>query len=353
MILYLLGSTSSISDGSTSNIAIHCRNQKQKNVSSLQERLDLLNKLGLSSEVIDFTMKSWTYQYNHQCDMYYVKKCIKEVSMPVRPERQFSILKLCFDKSHAKELQNIISKKQLLNDQNLEYWMCRYVDCVYNLINKNEKFQNNAIVQNQWFNSEGTSEIGTFEIKCFNIGARDKKSILEKDVTFPLYKSDTKFWYHGTTQESAESIRNEGIKLEEGSDAQDFSHSFGFYLHPEFSEAEKWATCKFGISAGAVLIYKFQLDNFEGLNLFVDNIKWNQIVKYCRNRCPSSMGNNIRRQLCQIDYIIGPMSVDGIRESSRTYVPQIKHGTSQLCIRSEDMAIKVTSALCGIIYFSN
>lgn len=297
-------------------------------------------------------MKSLKDLCDHQSDIYYVKRSIDEASLSTNTKDWSTILELYFDKIHAKELRDSISRNKLLDHQSLEYWMCLFVEYVYNRVNSKCRFQNNGIMLSQWFDSEGTSETGTFGIKCMNVGSNFQKTVWDNDDTFPLYKPDDKFWYHGTTQESAESIRRDGIKLEEGCDAQDFSHSSGFYVNPEFDKAKKWALCRFEKTAGAVLIYKFSLDGFEGINLHNDQGKWKEVVQYYRNRCPYSMGNAVKKELRKVDYIIGPMSAYGVRERRRAYVPHMKRGTSQLCVRSENMAIKVTSALCGIIYFN-
>ena len=284
---------------------------------------------------------------NHYCNVNWSKE-------KAQKQHWLALLESCIEKTYAKKLRDCISWSKGLRNQNKTSERSRslFVEYINDEVSSNPKLQNNGTIQNQWFSREGTGETGTFEIKCINIGCRDSKSVLEKDNTFGLYKPEGEYWYHGTTLESAESIRKEGIKLEEGRDAQDFSHSSGFYLNPEFVAAENWAKYRFGTTASAVLIYQFSLDSFEGLNLHRNHEKWKKTVEYYRNRCPCSMRNAMRKELRKVDYIIGPMSAGGKRERSKIYVPRIKDGTSQLCIRSDNMTIKVTLALRGIVYFN-
>ena len=317
-----------------------------------QTRAEALKKLGLSKTVINFIKSSRADPYNHQCDMYHVKRSIEEVAHCIQEDNLYSIIELCFEKTCAKELHEAISRHKLLDHQSLAYWMRLFVEYANDKENDKIHFQNNGEKLNEWFTSEAINDTKTFPIQCINLCSHEMESFLEKDAKFPLYEIDSRYWYHGTTQNCAESIRKDGIILAEGRPKQDFSHSAGFYLNRVFRDATNWAKHRFGITTGAVLIYKFQHNkSFECLDLSCDKTKWQKVVQYYRSGCRNDIPNAIKRELRNIDYIVGPISAGGSNERSRTNVPRAKHDTSQLCIKSEEMASNFGSELCGIIYF--
>ena len=319
-----------------------------------QTRIKALKNLGLSERLINFIKTSRADPYNHQCNLYYVKRSMEEVAQFIGEENLFSILESCFEKGCAEELHESISKHNLLDHQSLAYWMCLFVEYVNDKENYKISFRNNGTKQSEWFTSEAVNDTETFPIQCLNLRLNEMESFLMKDAKFPLYKEDKSYWYHGTTQSSAESIRNDGIILGEGHAKQDFSHSAGFYLNPAFRDATSWAKHRFGVTTGAILIYQFAPNvYFEGLDLSHDKAKWQKVVQYYRSGCRLDISNALKRELRKIDYIVGPISAGGPNERKKTSVPRFKHETSQLCIKSEEMASKFTSRLCGIIYFTD
>ena len=159
--------------------------------------------------------------------------------------------------------------------------------------------------------------------------------------------------YHGTTQESAESIRNNGIILTEGQPNQGFSHSGEFYLNLRFNDAAEWASQRYRITAGAVLIYNLALDDFEGLDLFSDQEKWQSIVAYYRSGCKRFIDNNLIEKCNQVDFIQGNIFRDGYDPENESWKPERKYDKSQACIKSKHIAKEFSLALQGIIYFSD
>ena len=203
--------------------------------------MDALKVLGLSQAIIDFTVKTSSYQHNHQFDVYYAKRGLKEAALSAPQGDDLEILELCFQKTYAADLWQSISENKLLKQQKLEYWMPLYVDYVNETVNNGRSFESNGEKLDNWFDSEAFSETGNFDIKCINTLSINIDHVYSS-VNDPesLFDSDGDYWYHGTTQNSAESIRKEGIILEKGQEQQDFSDSFGFYLNQNFHEAKKW-----------------------------------------------------------------------------------------------------------------
>lgn len=323
-------------------------------IDEAQRRVDALNVLGLSQAIIDFTVKTPSYQRNHQFDVYYVKRGLKEAALSAPQGDDLEILELCFQKTFAAELWQSILDKQLLNLQKLEYWMSLYVDYVDETVNNDGRFLSNEEKLDSWFDSEAFSETGSFDIKCINTHSRNIDHVYYS-VNCPesLFNSDCDYWYHGTTQTSAESIRTEGILLEKNKEQQDFSDSFGFYLNKNFNEAKKWAIRRFGRTRGAILIYQFPLKRFKGKNLHEDPEEWKSVVEYFRSKKPPKKRAAFKKALRNVEYIFGPMAENTNAKDKNVFRASMIPGTSQLCIKLEKMAIQVTSALCGIIYFSD
>ena len=173
--------------------------------------------------------------------MYYAKRGLKEAALSAPQGDDLEILELCFQKTYAADLWQSISENKLLKQQKLEYWMPLYVDYVNETVNNGRSFESNGEKLDNWFDSEAFSETGNFDIKCINTLSINIDHVYSS-VNDPesLFDSDGDYWYHGTTQNSAESIRKEGIILEKGQEQQDFSDSFGFYLNQNFHEAKKW-----------------------------------------------------------------------------------------------------------------
>ena len=280
-------------------------------------------------------MEPIVFPYYHTCDTYYTKRSIKELEHLNLKESSSTISDLRFEESVI-ELQVYL-----------------LVECVNNRVNGKQSFVNNGTKIEEWFSSTATQKRRTYDIKCINISFEKIKSFPKTDDVFPLSTKGGNYWYHGTTQESAESIRNVGIILEEGQEKQDFSHSSGFYLNPRFSDAAEWASRRFRETAGAILIYNLPLDDFQGLNLFNDLENWQKVVGYYRSGCKRVIDNQLVDHWDQVDFIRGEMSGDGYNPEIESWKPQRKPDKSQLCIRSRRMAKEFSLALQGIIYFSD
>ena len=105
---------------------------------------------------------------------------------------------------------------------------------------------------NEWFVQEFSSKDET-EHKAVNIinvdgEGRVKKSYMHaQPANFPESLANDQFelFVHVTNQHSAENIIEEGIRLEKGEEAQDFSDGIGYYVGNDFDEAVLWARNKY------------------------------------------------------------------------------------------------------------
>ena len=259
--------------------------------------------------------------------MYYVKRSMVEIARSSQNEAWYSILELCFDKSHASELKMSLEENSLLNHQSLEYWMGLYVDYIKDMVNNAPMFRNNETMVSEWFHSEGSNNTEIFKDRCINLivpSSRDIISVLGNIDVFNLSEKSKNHWYHGTIQLNAESIQQEGIMLDEGKEKQDFSRKSGFYLNSEFGGAEEWARKRFQKITGAVLIYEFTLDDFCGLDLSSEESKhlWKNVVEYFRNGSKGGINKDLKKELRKVDYVIGPISTCANRMHDKEYIQQ-------------------------------
>ena len=319
----------------------------------LQAEWDFLHKLGLSHAVIDFTIESLKGPTNHQCDMYFVKRSMGEVARSSSQENLLANLKLCFQEAKAEELESCLVENDLLKHESLEYWIFLYLEYINDQVNNKQRFLNNEKVLSQWFSSEANLKDTPYQISCINLDSKIVQSFSANDSTFPLSKEGGNYWYHGTTQKLAEDIRNWAIVLGDGRTRQDFSHSNGFYLNPNFDDAKEWAFKRFKKKTGAVLIYKFSLDGYKGLDLVNKPEKWKMVVEYFRKGCRFVIPDDVEEELDRVDYIIGPISTGRPDTQDQSWEPTSYHGKSHICLKSTIMARKVSLELKGVIYFSD
>ena len=177
-------------------------------------------------------------------------------------------------------------------------------------------------------------------------------------ASFPMSPENDKFeiFVHGTDHKSAKNIIEEGIRLSEGEDAQDFSDGEGFYLGNNFDEALEWAGHKH-MDGEAVLIYEVDMEhlrgdnNENGLDLSNNKRKWLQVVSEYRL---SGLGRNekppskaLRKELEQYNFIEGPMA----SVSKKNPRPRQKDGNYQLCIRNTACAALFDRCLSYVIFF--
>ena len=362
-----LESTSSIIDHFQLSDSERCgHNQKQflefddsksQSSSSFQTSVDVFKKLGLSQALFDCLRESLADPYNHQCGIYYVQTSIEEVVRYSPQENCLAILQLCFEKDIARELKTNLDKYSLLKHQSLEYWMCLYVEYVNDQANNKQKIKNTREEAGKWLTSiAGTASTGTRRIDCINLRSENVDSFFREDSKLRLLVENGDCWFHGTSKGNANNIKEYGIITQDGKPKQDFSHSQGFYLNPNFTDAKDWALKKcrgnpFRNIEGAVLIYRFSRDRYKSVELFRNREKWKRVVKYYRSGMRYYISPELKGELQNVEYIIGQIAEAKPQgENLESWIPTAFHGSSQLCIKADSMAREVSETLEAIIY---
>lgn len=366
-----LGSTSSITDNwQSSDMEVHNSNQKQllkeddsqaQSSSSSPTIEDFLKQLGLSRALYDSTMESLADKINHQSVIYHVQVSIEELVQSSPKENCLTILQLCFEEGRARELHTYIVKNSLLKHECLEYWICLYIEYVNDQVNNKQKMENTGATEGEWGTIKArTSRNDTREIDCINLRSANVNSFVENDNKLRLLIGSEKYWYHGTSKPNAERIRENGIILSRGRQGQDFSNGYGFYLNANFSGAKEWALQKSKFvpnMEGAVLIYSFSRDDFNGVELFNDREKWRSVVKYYRSkmeyRIPEDLENELTFSSSGTHYIIGNIAEFKHRnEDFESWTPIPYNRSSQICIREDAMARYANRTLEAIVYLT-
>lgn len=153
-------------------------------------------------------------------------------------------------------------------------------------------------------------------------------------------------WFHGTDYKSVLNIIENGIKLQLGKGHQDFSYRDGFYLSPDFENARRWA-CNDIREKPAVIVFKFGLRPYKGLDLEFNESDWEGIVRYNRSGRIVQLSKHVQSETLDIlgscDYISGPINgrkdKPNSKEGWETWIPTgFNKPYRQLCIRSEALA---------------
>ena len=108
---------------------------------------------------------------------------------------------------------------------------------------------------------------------------------------------------------------------------------------------------------GAVLIYSFSRDDFNGVELFNDREKWRSVVKYYRSkmeyRIPEDLENELTFSSSGTHYIIGNIAEFKHRnEDFESWTPIPYNRSSQICIREDAMARYANRTLEAIVYLT-
>lgn len=168
-------------------------------------------------------------------------------------------------------------------------------------------------------------------------------------------------WYHGTDHRDAVSIIKEGIKLELGGERQDFSDGNGFYLFATYEDAIDWARGIEGGMHAAVVVFKFEKEEFEGVKVGAD-AEWQHFVRYYRGKplpgrfgrlqdVETGMFGPPPKILEDFDFIEGPMAK--VRTGAELIKGEFQaFPTKQMCIRSAKMAEQVGMLINAVIFFS-
>lgn len=170
------------------------------------------------------------------------------------------------------------------------------------------------------------------------------KDVKETDPSFM-------YWYHGTTNLSANEIRNYGINVNCNNSYKNFGH--GFYLTDNSNLALDYAEftanymTQLGVPAKpSVLVFEIPLVKYESIlrrfrvkNLSNGATEWIDVIKFyalCHQELPLILGKN-PKNLRQIEAIIGPQMVLKSRENINKIFSR-KTKSLQLCIKRQQFA---------------
>ena len=217
---------------------------------------------------------------------------------------------------------------------------------------------------NEWFVQHFTSQDGEEE-KAINIinvdrhGRRTKSYTKGQIANFPEALANGQFevYFHGTDSGGGVNVIENGIHLEMGKEAQDFSDDNGFYVTKNFDEADTWANRKFS-KGTALLVYRIDKRELRGdsddngLDLTNDKYMWRQVVTEFRvagegSKMKKADRKKFRKELSQsYDFIEGPQA--SVRNPH--HVTE-KYGSYALCVRSERCVQLFNRSLYCAIFF--
>lgn len=158
-------------------------------------------------------------------------------------------------------------------------------------------------------------------------------------------------WYHGTTNLSANEIRNYGINVSCNYSYKNFGS--GFYLTDDPKLALEYACFttnymrQLGVTANpSVLVFEIPLSNYECIlrrykvkNLSDKPTEWTDVINFyafCHKEIPTILGKN-SKDLRQIEIIIGPQAELKSEENINKIFSR-KTKSLQMCIKKQQFA---------------
>ena len=207
---------------------------------------------------------------------------------------------------------------------------------------------------NKWFSlpPAGERKQAVNVIYVNGKGRRDRIYATQYGVdNFPysLRNANCEIFFHGTKQNSAEKITNEGIDVEIGEEKKDFSDGGGFYLARDLNDVLGVRLARVRRPCCAVLVFKVEKtklrDERNGLFLSGESVpKWEEVV---RNFRLGSHDRSLRKQLKPYDFLEGAISGEG--QSYNNPVPN--PGSYQLCVRTDVCAHLFNRSLHSAMFF--
>ncbi|CAL1542812.1 unnamed protein product [Lymnaea stagnalis] len=157
-------------------------------------------------------------------------------------------------------------------------------------------------------------------------------------------------YFHGTSHYDAMLILRRGVDLSVGSSGQDFSSGDGFYLSDSLKNARRWAGAGRGKKYQAVIVYKLNLADHDGLDLNGGSDEWQNIVALCRGQYE----NNLQKMelVKNVSYIRGPACINAISAIQNNTTFESEQNI-QLCIRDKAFAnseCNVKNICCVVFY---
>jgi hypothetical protein len=157
-------------------------------------------------------------------------------------------------------------------------------------------------------------------------------------------------FFHGTSEEHAESILNKGIVPQWGAERQDFSHKDGFYLHEanNIELAIRWAKQRFENNSNGIacIVFTVNTDDLKSLDhLDMQNstdLDWQERILLNR------AGKNIATE--NFEFIRG-FACSNPRNISKGEAPKTrKFPFIQVCLKRTKVVQLFQTSKVGVIY---
>lgn len=351
-ITHLLGKNVFVSD------LFECLDEEDINIiNSYLKNVLIGTKLGLS---VEFLLKlPDTYIYWH-------RSLIDWISLLIQGQyedfysKNSSIEKVLIDMGLKKEsslfIKTWIEKNPVMSHKSLLHWVTLYLETKFKDLL--EPMHSVLFLYENWKTNEWmevSSEIIEEKLlvrNLYSFGYKDQVKSLISELSSDL-KFDECFWYHGTSQNAAESVIYNGIDVSFGNEGDFSENGSGFYLFSKFDHALDYAKAK-AFNEGkifALLVFKISklfFKKYNGIDLTYNKDLWNKTVKYYNNyRINIAPENEICKlepqEVRSLDHIEGPASVyvNGKFKCSDIH---------QLCLRNTEIADCFTGKLAYTIF---
>ena len=266
------------------------------------------------------------------------------------------LIDMGFKKESSLFIKTWIEENPVMSHKSLLHWVTLYLETKFRYLL--EPMQSALFLYENWKTNEWievSSEIMEEKLLVRNLyyfGYKDQVKPLISELSSDL-NSDECFWYHGTSQHSAESLICNGIDLSFGSEGDFSNNGSGFYLFSKFDHALDYAKGKTFNDGKIFVILVFKISKlffkkYNGINLTCNKDLWNKTVQYYNNYRtnigPESEICKVEPQeVKSLDHIEGPASVyvNGEFKCSDIH---------QLCLRNIEIADCFTGKLAYAIF---
>ena len=326
-------------------------------INSYLKDVILGTKLGLSAEFLLKLPDTYIYWHSSLIDwialhiqgnyeeFYWKKSSSKKV-----------LIDMGFSKESSLFIKTWIEKNPVMSHKSLLHWVTLYLETKFR--DFLEPMQSALFIYQNWKTNEWIevwSDIMEEKLlvrNLYSFGYKDQVKSLISELSSDL-NSDECFWYHGTSQNAAQSLICNGIDLSFGNEGDFSKNGSGFYLVSKFDHALDYAKAK-AFNDGkifALLVFKLSklfFKKYNGIDLTYNKDLWNKTVKYYNNyRINITPENGICKvepqEVRGLDHIEGPASIYANGELKCSDI-------HQLCLRSTEIADCFTGKLAYTIF---
>jgi hypothetical protein len=331
--------------------------------STVTEEDVLCSVLGLSDDFANRLKDLSEEMRQHKTDMYFLLYFLKDrydclnVESLHDTDEVARLQKMGFTENRSSVIARWIDEQPFPRHKSLLAWAQIYIENLF----KYDIFLNDHVSRfpyqerclNQWFGVDadcGESEDGCVsQVSVINTTTqKDACHIADKTkAEFEGKNKKRNFYFHGTDHKSAQNILENGINLRDGQTGCDFSHGCGFYVADKFECALEYASKS---KAAAVVLFNLSDDCLKkGIDLSDPerHKDLQSVSEYFRSGEPRKhrLDKKLYEDINNCNYIIGPISMDGISKSKRR----------QICIKDEEMADEIGSPsnIVGIVFLND